>query len=58
MRLGLNDDSLTFGSDHVGGLHVGFADGTVRFISESIAAETLQALATYAGDESLDGDDY
>ena len=50
----LNRDSLTFGSDHEGGLHLGFPDGTVRFISDKIDAKTLQALATCAGGESLD----
>jgi hypothetical protein len=58
MRPGLNRETLTFGSDHAGGLHVGFGDGTVRFISENVDAKTLHALATYAGGERVDEDDY
>jgi hypothetical protein len=58
MRPTLNGDSLTFGSHHEGGLHLGFADGTVRFISQSVPARTLQALATYAGGETLNEDEF
>jgi hypothetical protein len=58
MRPGLNRNATTFGSDHVGGLQFGFADGTVRFITENIAARTQQALATHAGGEPLDDDDF
>ncbi len=43
------DDGI--GSPHTGGLHVLFADGSVRFISENIDAKTLEALATRAGGE-------
>lgn len=39
------------GSPHVGGFHVGMADGSVRFISENIDEDVLEALATRAGGE-------
>ena len=58
MRPGLNRDSLTFGSHHTGGLQVGFADGTVRFISQNVAPAVLRALVTHAGGEPLDEDDF
>ena len=58
MRPDLNGEVLTFGSDHTGGLHLGFADGTVRFISEKVDAKTLRALTTFAGGEPVDDDDY
>ena len=40
-----------FGSNHAGGAGFAFADGSVHFLSESIAPHTLQALCTRAGDE-------
>jgi prepilin-type processing-associated H-X9-DG protein len=39
-----------FWSDHPGGAHFAFADGSVRFLSYS-AADALPALATRAGSE-------
>ena len=47
-----------FGSRHEGGLFVGFADGSVRFISENIDGATWMALGTIAGHEILDDEDY
>ena len=38
-------------SQHVVGVHVGLADGAVRFISENIDLRTYRALATISGDE-------
>ena len=46
------------GSLHEGGLFVGFADGSVRFISENIDGGTWMALGTIAGAEILDDEDY
>lgn len=39
------------GSPHTGGVQAAFADGSVRFISENIDDETLEALATMHGGE-------
>jgi prepilin-type processing-associated H-X9-DG protein len=43
------------GSPFRGGMHVLFADGSVRFISENIAPEILEALTTIAGGEVIGG---
>ncbi len=43
----------TWRSDHRGGAHFAMGDGTVRFVSESIDAELLDALATRSGNEDL-----
>jgi prepilin-type N-terminal cleavage/methylation domain-containing protein/prepilin-type processing-associated H-X9-DG protein len=44
----------TFGSEHPGGANFCFADGSVRFISESIPLQTLQWLTTRAMGEVID----
>ena len=49
---GINDDNVA-GSHHRGGCNVGFFDGSVRFISESIDLRVLRALGTPAGGESM-----
>ncbi|QDT90660.1 DUF1559 domain-containing protein [Gimesia algae] len=40
-------------SMHVGGVHIGMADGAVRFVSENIDRGTFRALATISGDEVI-----
>ena len=42
-----------FGSDHEGGSHFLFCDGTVRFVSSTIDAVTYTALGTRAGDDAV-----
>lgn len=42
-----------YSSQHVGGIHILMADGTVRFISQNIGFTTYTALSTKAGGEVL-----
>jgi len=44
---GINDRHFEHpGSEHPGGAHFGFADGSVRFLSDDISADALQHFAT------------
>ncbi len=45
-------------SFHPGGANVAFADGSVRFLKESIPIRVLAALVTRAGEEVVSGSDY
>jgi prepilin-type processing-associated H-X9-DG protein len=42
-----------FGGMHPGGANIGFADGSVRFVSESIDPKVFEALSTIAGGEKI-----
>ncbi len=46
------------GSPHTGGFHVLLADGSVRFVSQNIDQDVLEALATRAGGEVVGGVDF
>jgi prepilin-type processing-associated H-X9-DG protein len=48
--------SRQFGGNHRGGANVAFADGSVRFLSESIDPKVFEAIATIAGGEHLPRD--
>jgi hypothetical protein len=43
----------SFRSKHTGGLHFALADGTVRWISDSIPIAMYRALASIAGNETV-----
>jgi prepilin-type processing-associated H-X9-DG protein len=44
----------SFRSDHSGGVHFGFVDGSVRFIADDISQTVYDALATREGEETID----
>jgi prepilin-type N-terminal cleavage/methylation domain-containing protein/prepilin-type processing-associated H-X9-DG protein len=45
-------------SNHSGGVNAAFADGSVRFIKDSVNPETFRALGTKAGGEVVSSDAY
>ena len=45
-------------SDHPGGAHALFGDGSVRFLKDGTARSVLAALCTRAGGEAIDGSAY
>jgi len=51
-------DAITAGSNHSGGVNACMADGSVRFIKDSIAVQTWWALGTRAGGEVISSDSY
>ena len=42
------------GSHHPGGMNAAFCDGSVRFLSDAVAGETLHGLITRAGKERIE----
>jgi prepilin-type N-terminal cleavage/methylation domain-containing protein/prepilin-type processing-associated H-X9-DG protein len=46
------------GSNHPGGVNVGFLDGSVRFVKDSVSPTTWWAIATKAGGEVVSSDSY
>jgi len=52
----LNNRLCAFGSGHPGGANFALADGSVRFLNESIPVDILKALSTRAGGEVVAGD--
>jgi prepilin-type N-terminal cleavage/methylation domain-containing protein/prepilin-type processing-associated H-X9-DG protein len=48
----------SFRSDHPSGVNFAFVDGSVRFLSDGISLDVLQALATRDGTEALDFAEY
>jgi prepilin-type N-terminal cleavage/methylation domain-containing protein/prepilin-type processing-associated H-X9-DG protein len=48
----------TFSSYHPGGCHFTFVDGSVRFLRKEINLQVLKNLATRAGGEVVNGNDY
>lgn len=47
--------SMTARSAHLGGVHVGFMDGSIKFVKESVSINLWRAIATRAGNDSTDG---
>lgn len=56
--LGINKHPNGFGGPSEGGSQFVFADGSVRFLAETIDPKVLKALATPAGGEEIDDDAY
>ena len=50
--------SLAATSNHPGGVNALFADGSVRFVKNSVDAVTWRALGTIAGGEVVSADQY
>jgi prepilin-type processing-associated H-X9-DG protein len=51
-------DTYAARSRHPGGVNVAMADGSVRFVANTIALPTWRALSTIHGSEVIVGGDY
>ncbi len=51
-------DALTAMSNHPGGVNVGFCDGSVRFVKDTVNLATWWALGTRSGGEVVSADSY
>ena len=45
-------------SDHPGGVHIGLADCSVRFLNQEVSQRVVDFLATRNGPDMLNGDEY
>ncbi len=50
--------AITANSFHSGGVNMGFADGSVRFIKDSVSMQTWWALGSRNGGEVVSADAY
>jgi prepilin-type processing-associated H-X9-DG protein len=53
-----NSSIIGASSNHPGGVNVGFLDGSVRFVKNSVSPTTWWAIATKAGGEVVSADSY
>ena len=51
-------DALPPSSNHSGGVNICFADGSVRFVKNSVSYQTWWAIGTRNGQEALSSDAY
>lgn len=49
-------DAMSAGSNHPGGVNACFADGSVRFIKDTISIQTWWAVGTRSGGEVVSAD--
>jgi len=55
---GSDNSEVSASSSHSGGVNVGFLDGSIKFVKESISNQTWWALATKAGGEVIDASSF
>jgi len=55
---GTDNTVVSASSYHPGGVNVGFLDGSVKFVKESVSNQTWWAVATKAGGEVIDASSY
>jgi prepilin-type N-terminal cleavage/methylation domain-containing protein/prepilin-type processing-associated H-X9-DG protein len=53
-----NSSIIGASSKHSGGVNVGFLDGSVRFVKDSVSSQTWWAIATKAGGEVVDASSF